>query len=272
MSGIFTPLSEIEDQETEWLWPGYIPLGCITTLDGDLGRGKSSLIAYLAAVVSSGRLFYQATYSLVPSHVLVVQSEDPPHILCQNVLANQGVTERVHTQSLPQRQEHPLRFPGSIGILAAATRANDIRLLIIDPIADFFSCNLNNDQAVRQVLRPLAAMAAEERVAVVLVRHLNQSARGNPLYRGSGSIGIIGAARSGLLVASDPRSDARRLLVHYKSNLSPLQPILAYRLVQAGDGRRLDWLGGSGLSALEVLGGTAGPMPSTKRSTSWPHS
>src|SRR5271168_3495433 len=39
----------------EYLWPGYLPLGKIVTLDGDPGLGKSTLLLDLAARVSGGR-------------------------------------------------------------------------------------------------------------------------------------------------------------------------------------------------------------------------
>src|SRR5262249_24231866 len=58
---------------------------------------------------------------------------------------------------------------------------------------------------------------------------------GNPLYRGGGSIGIIGAARAGLLLAADPDDPAARVLVATKMNLAPMPPALRLRLaVDAG--------------------------------------
>ena len=64
--------------------------------------------------------------------------------------------------------------------------------------------NFYRDQDVR-ALAPLARLAERLVVAVVIVRHLTKnSSEGNPLYRGGGSIGFVGAARSGLLIASDP--------------------------------------------------------------------
>ena len=39
---------------------------------------------------------------------------------------------------------------------------------------------------------------------VVVIRHLNKTGGANPLYRGGGSIGIIGAARAAMIVAPDP--------------------------------------------------------------------
>jgi hypothetical protein len=66
---------------------------------------------------------------------------------------------------------------------------------------------------------------------VVVVRHLNKRPDSNALYRGGGSIGIIGAARTGLLVGVDPDDEQRQVLAVSKSNLAAKPSSLAYRLV-----------------------------------------
>ena len=90
------------------------------------------------------------------------------------------------------------------------------------------------------------------------VRHLNKASGGNALYRGGGSIGIVGAARSALLVAKDPQDDARRVVAAQKSNLSKPAPSLAFCLENATNGAvRVAWRGESPLGASELL---AAPM------------
>src|SRR5205823_6553945 len=44
--------ADIQRQPVQWLWPGWIPLGKLTLLDGDPGLGKSTLLLDLAARVS----------------------------------------------------------------------------------------------------------------------------------------------------------------------------------------------------------------------------
>ena len=55
----------------------------------------------------------------------------------------------------------------------------------------------------------------------MLIRHLNKSGGGHAMYRGGGSIGIIGAARSAFLIARDPDDEtgARRIFAVTKSLL-----------------------------------------------------
>ena len=96
----------------------------------------------------------------------------------------------------------------------------------------------NSDQDVRRALAALEKVGERTGAAIVVVRHLNKSVGANPLYRGGGSIGIIGAARCGLLLAPDPDDPERRILAATKGNLGQLPPSLAFRLVEDRDIRR----------------------------------
>src|SRR5437016_4359847 len=68
------------------------------------------------------------------------------------------------------------------------------------------------------------------RAAVLAIRHLNKNRTARAKHRGSGSIGIIGAARSALLVARDPEDTNRRLLVAVKQNLCESASAVAFSL------------------------------------------
>ena len=113
--------------------------------------------------------------------------------------------------------------------------------------------NTHRDQDCRRALHPLAAMAEETGAAVLVVRHLNKMAGGNPLYRGGGSIGIIGAARSGLLVAKDPDNPERRILASTKCNLAKLPPSWAFDLTPTDGALRIGWMGESTHTAESLL-------------------
>jgi hypothetical protein len=89
----------------------------------------------------------------------------------------------------------------------------------------------HRDQDVRRVLASLAYMASRTGAAVVIVRHINKGT-GSALYRGSGSIGIVGAARAGLLAAPDPDDEGRRILAMSRSNVAKTPDALAYRIVE----------------------------------------
>jgi hypothetical protein len=112
----------------------------------------------------------------------------------------------------------------------------------------------HRDQDVRRVLASLAYMASRTGAAVVIVRHMNKGTS-SALYRGSGSIGIVGAARAGLLVAPDRDDEGRRILAMSKSNLAKTPDALAYRIVE--DERygvaRVVWDGSSTRTANDLV-------------------
>src|SRR5262249_42750622 len=49
-----TRLAMVKPEPVRWLWPGRIPLGMVTVLDGDPGLGKSTMLLDLAARLTRG--------------------------------------------------------------------------------------------------------------------------------------------------------------------------------------------------------------------------
>lgn len=129
--------------------------------------------------------------------------------------------------------------------------------VIVDPLMAFLGGGVDShrDHDIRRVLHELKTMAEETGVALLIIRHLNKTPGGSALYRGGGSIGIIGAARSGLLVAPHPDDEGTRILASTKSNLAQLPPSLTYRIV--GDERydcaRVVWGANTDLRADQLL-------------------
>ena len=130
------------------------------------------------------------------------------------------------------------------------------KLVIIDPFTAFLAGNSNGDAAVRKALGPLSVFAEHHGLAVLIVRHLRKSGASNPLYAGMGSIGIIGAVRSGLVVCNDPGSEDQHqhLLAQSKGNLASAAS-LTYRTIKRPDGTiGVEWLGPSNHSAADIVG------------------
>jgi hypothetical protein len=158
--------------------------------------------------------------------------------------------------------ERSISLTQDLGTIERAVGRVGASLVVIDPLMAFLSTKTDShkDQDVRRALAPLAALAERTGVAVLIVRHLNKSAGGNTLYRGGGSIGIIGAARSGLVVAPDPEDPERRILASNKHNLAKAAQSLVFRVGTAPNGAaRVAWGGTSGLSASDILKEPADP-------------
>jgi len=103
-------------------------------------------------------------------------------------------------------------------------------LVVIDPFVSYLGKQINswNDQDVRRAMASLSQLAEQTGAAIVLIRHPNKKEDvKNRLYRGGGSIGIIAAARSALLVMPDPLNPNVRVLSTTKCNLAaPPKPLL----------------------------------------------
>jgi RecA-family ATPase len=108
----------------------------------------------------------------------------------------------------------PPRFPAQADLLEAALAQAGAKLVVIDPIRAFLDQGIAtaNGHSVRRALPPLARLADRYACAILLVRHLTKSGSARPLYRGGGSIGILGACRSAWLIAPDPEAPERRVL------------------------------------------------------------
>jgi len=142
-------------------------------------------------------------------------------------------------------------------LIEQAIRRHGVRLLIIDVLMAYLPGRVDShrDQDIRSVLSALAAVAEATGCCILLLRHLNKAAGGNPLYRGGGSICIVGAARAAFLAAVDPDDDTRRVLAATKCNLAVMPEALSFQLVDSGNGcARVEWGGNSGHTAADLLG------------------
>jgi len=119
--------------------------------------------------------------------------------------------------------------------------------VVIDPLTAVLGRNIDSsrDQDVREeVLTPLAQVAERLGCAILIIRHLSKRSSSNILYRGAGSIGIIAAARMGLLVTPDPDDEQKRVFATIKNNLSKPAPNLTYQIVENERGiPYIKWLG-----------------------------
>jgi RecA-family ATPase len=252
-------MANVVPERVSWLWPGRIPFGKITVLDGDPNLGKSTVTLDLAARVSTG--------SPLPTGerprrgaVLLLSAEDGAGDTIRPRLEASGADlARIHLLDhvTDEQGPRPVELPTDLPAIEALIVAQGIVLLVVDPFMAFLSGAVNSktDQDIRRAMHPLKELAERTGVAVLVVRHLNKSGESNALYRGGGSIGIIGAARSGMLVAPDPHDAARRVLAMTKHNLAPPADSLAYRLVPAEPYAvaRVQWEGTVASSADDLL-------------------
>ena len=254
-------LSEVQPEQVTWLWDRHIPLGKLTVLDGDPGLGKSTVAFDLAARVTCGRSMPDGSGGGQAAGVVILSAEDglADTIVPRLTAAGADRSRVLALASCPDADgpgEHPPVLPADIPYIRAAIDRVGARLVIIDPLMAYLSGDTNShkDQDIRRVLFQVATMAEDTGAALLVVRHLNKSGGGQAIYRGGGSIGIIGAARSGLLVACDPDDENKRVLASTKSNLSRPPDSLTFHLeTDPEETARVVWDGSSTHSANTLL-------------------
>jgi AAA domain len=257
-------LSIVKPERVEWIWRGRIPKGKLTIIEGDPGDGKSTLTADMAARKSVGRPWPDGEECEVGGVVLCSAEDGLADTIRPRLDAAGGDPERVLAlATVPDGDsERLLSIPKDLAILRRGIERVGATLVVIDPLSAFLSgkVNTHRDADVRRALAPTAKLAEDTGAAIVVVRHLNQTNGGNPLYRGQGSIGIVGAARCALLVARHPEDEGRRVLASLKSNLAEPAPSLNFVLVESANGSaRVEWKGETTLSAAALLSAPTDP-------------
>jgi len=251
-------LDRIPVRPIHWLWRPYLACGKLALLDGDPGVGKSLLTADLAARLTRGGRMPDGTWRRKKANVLFLNAEDALDDTLRPRLDAAGADlARVFCLGGVQvgiADGGEMSFPASFEALRRAVVAHAIELVVIDPMMAFFKPQLaaNSDQVMRVALAPLAALAARSGASVLLVRQLTKHGGRKALYRGGGSIGIIGAIRTALFLGRCPRQPDRRILAMTKSNIGPTAPALACRLAEEAGRPRLQWLGECDATADEL--------------------
>jgi hypothetical protein len=257
---VLVRLEDVRREPLTPLWAGHLYRGKPHIIEGDPGLGKSTMSLDLAARVSTGATMPDSSPGIAPAGVVILGAEDGLADTVRPRLEAAGADlSRIValTAIMDAEGERLPALPLDLAAIERAISEVDAALVIIDPLMAFLDSSVNSwrDQDVRRALAPLARLAERTGCAVVLLRHLNKSAGSHALYRGGGSIGIVGAARVGLLVAADPDDDERRILATVKNNLAPHPPSLAFRLVgdEATGAARVEWLGESEHRASALL-------------------
>lgn len=265
------PLSQVRADSVRWLWPLYLPRGKLTLLDGDPGVGKSLLTVDLAARLSCGGELPGGTPSDRPHTVLLLNAEDAAADTTRpRAVAAGADLDRVRVVST----DPPVHLPAGLPALESLVRDTKADLLVIDPLMAFLppKTAANLDQCVRTALTPLAALAERTDCGVLLVRHLRKNATDKAVRRGQGSMGIVGAARTGLLVGPHPTDPSLRVLAVTKSNVAGAIPSLGYRIGSDPTGLPVvEWTGVVDLTA-DAVGGKPPPgLKARDRAGMWLH-
>jgi len=258
-------LADVEPEHVDWLWDGHLPLGKLVVLDGDPGVGKSTVATDIAARVTTGSPMPDGSAGS-KGGVLVLSAEDGLADTIRPRLDAAGADPaRVVTiteMTVPGEDgpvSRPVSIPRDLPAIEKVIAANDVRLVIVDVLMAYLGGDVNahRDQDIRRALHAIGGMAERTGCCVIVLRHLNKSGGPNAMYRGGGSIGIIGAARAGFMCGIDPDDETggRRVFANIKMNIALEPASLAYYLVtdQLHGVARVQWDGVTERRARDLL-------------------
>lgn len=244
-------MNDIEAEEIEWLWEGFIPLGKLTILHGDPGKGKTMAMLNIIAALTTGRDMFSPPGS--------PQVREPVNVIYQT--AEDGLADTIKPRLLEAGADCSRVFfiDDSEKALCMSDERLEMaiadigaKLVVLDPLQAFLGARVDMHRAneVRPKMKHLSDMANRYRCAMVLVGHLNKMTGASADYRGLGSMDFMAAARSVILCAKSKDDPDIRVLVPTKSSLIYEHTSVAFRLSKESG---FEWIGECDVTADELL-------------------
>jgi putative DNA primase/helicase len=212
--------SQMEAKPVNWIWPGYLAAGKLTTISGEPGHGKSMIALDIAARVTTGKDFPDGSKNtLAPSEVLLLTvEEDHEDTVLPRFLLAGGDPAKLIALYVGDRPGLFSLEESSKQLRQLFTENPQIRLLILDPMLDFVRADQNKDADVRAALNGLADIASEFGFAVVGINHFNKKSDMDAIHRVAGSRGWTAVARINHIVGRT--EDGVRHLCNLKTNIA----------------------------------------------------
>jgi len=244
-------LNDVVQLMVNWLWYPYLPLGKLTAILGNPGEGKTYTVMNIIAACTNGRLLPGMKEPMQPFNVIYQTAEDGLGDTVKPRLIEAGADlTRVFsiddTASLLTLSDERVE---------RAIKENDVKLCVFDPLQAFLGANVDMNRAneVRPILARLGKVAERTGCAIVFIGHLNKAAGMQSLQRGLGSIDIVAAMRSVLVIGKLKKDPSIRVMAHEKSSLAPNGSSIAFKLDEE-DG--FVWIGDYEVTADDLLSGT----------------
>jgi hypothetical protein len=243
-------LSDVEPEQIEWLWPGWIPAGRIVLIDEKTDTATSTVALDIAARLSSGRPMPCAPQPTSPAGVVLITAGGDYMagvVRPQLEAAGADLTRIVAITTVADGPVRRIPNIGDLAMIDSAIRTARASLVVIDPIAAHLSQRANGrrGQSVVDAFASLAHLALQTGAAIVIVRHPIPGTRRNSL-RAEETQELATIAGSTLLVTGDPTagSDESRVLAVLKPCANSPAAAVSFRIERSALGvDRVVWQG-----------------------------
>lgn len=251
---ILESAADIVMESPDWLWPGWLATGKVHLLAGPPSSGKSTLATSIGATISTGGNWPDGSAS-PRGRVLIWSSEDRaedtivPRFVAAGADRSMIEVVRHMEERWMSRPFDPVR--DMVHLENTICELRDVRLVVIDSIADLMSGSPGNNGKVRKDMLPLTGLAERTGAAVLGLAHVVKASKKKPpLERILGGVGVGAVVRIAMLVARDENGafgapGKWNVLVKAKSNLGRSDGgfrfcVEGFQLTEPKTGRRVD--------------------------------
>lgn len=211
-------IDDVEEENIDWLYLPYVPLGKITLCAAYPGTGKTYLLCYMAACVSTGRCFFNLIpFEDEPGNVIYLTAEDGIGDTIKKRLRICGADmKKIY---VPQMNNQLLFDSPEIEEYMRDVKP---QLMIFDPFQAYIgsTVDMNAPNKTREQMGRIVELAQKYNVAVVIICHFNKNGKGDAITRVLGSTDIMGACRSYIALGNVPGEDEMKFMSHEKSSLA----------------------------------------------------
>jgi len=230
-------LDEVPPKNQPWLWPGVIPLNAFTLFAGVGGLGKSQLLMFIAAAVSTGKPFRAGglEHQLPQGSVLILTGEDSAkYSLSPRLRALNADLSKIHLikSVADERMSHRRRAMALDQDLLLLRKVIDdlknvkgqtVKLIIVDPIVNFSGKTRDYiNSEVSNFLYHLSELADEYELSFILNKHLRKKdsmGAGSAIDEIAGSHAWANTARQVWIICRDHEDKNKILFLDGKSNI-----------------------------------------------------
>lgn len=216
-----TPASAFPVRGVKWVWDNRMPVGALTLIPGREGVGKSTFLAWLAAVITRGEL--PGLYYGIPKSVLYSASEDAwEYTIAPRMLAAGADMDRVFRidAQLEGDGYGGVVLPRDCGELVDASRSVDAAALMCDPIISLVDEKLNSfkSQELRKALEPLTSAAEQAGICIPALVHFNKGQSSDVGTLISGARAWVEVARAVIAIGRDKEAEDYTCVVSQTKN------------------------------------------------------